>query len=252
MSGFNDLELFGTREALDALVTSMEASLTNGWKRDKSGEEQISSAAGLDYCCFTCDKCGSREAAGLFLLPDLGRNCLEVVNIVPQQMGQLSCDQYNRILDEFHLRFVKPLARKHKVRAKLCSPGPWTPRPLRGALKQALDSVTCVYQRTCHPDLKTRALHPNDHERYRRFIRVAHQYQSTLRPADIAFHLTAAGFHAELVAELEREYEIGRQVLAIHDDPWELRRLRKEERRRRKEEDAVEYERVFGRPPPAR
>jgi len=252
MKTFNDLELFGTREALDALVTSIEASRANGWKRDKSAEDEGSSRAGLDYCCFTCDKRDSREAAGLFLLPDTDRNCLEVVNIVPLDVGQLPSDQYNRILEDFHLSCVKPLARKHKVRAKLCSPGPWTPRPLRGALKRALDSVTCVYQWTRHPDLKTRALHPNDQERYWRFIQVAHQYQSTLRPSDIAFHLTAAGFHDELVAELEQEYRIGRQVLAVHADPWELRRLRKEQRRRRDLQDAAEYARVFGKPRPTR
>ncbi len=137
-------------------------------------------------------------------------------------------------------------------RLKLQRPPKDSVRPLRGALEAVLRAVTVVYQRTAHPDLKPRALHPNDHERYWRFIRVAHQYQSILRPSDVAFHLAAAGFHAELVAELAREYEIGRQVLALHEWPWELRRLRKEDARRRDEADAAEYQRVFGKPRPPR
>jgi len=137
-------------------------------------------------------------------------------------------------------------------RLKLMRPPPDRVRPLRGALQVALRRVTAVYQPTSNPDLQTRALHPNDHERFWRFIRVAHQYQSTLRPADVGFHLAAVGFHPELVAELEREYEIGRQVLAVHDRPWELRRLRKEQKRQRDLQDAAEYQRVFGKPRPTR
>jgi hypothetical protein len=133
-------------------------------------------------------------------------------------------------------------------RLKLCRPPPDRVRPLRGILERAFCSVTVAYQHTSHPSLKPRSLHPNDQERYWRFIRIAHQHQSTLRPSDVAFHLTAAGFHPELVAELEGEYRIGRQVLAIHDEPWNLRRLREEERRRRRQEDSAEYERVYGKP----
>jgi len=252
MKGFNDLEIFGTFDALESLLNRIDASLTNGWKRDEEGEAKASRIAGLDYSCYVCDERDDRRGAGLFLLPDTERGCLEVVNIVPRKMGQLSCAEYNRILEDFHVSFVKPIVRKHGVRAKLSAPRPWTPRPLRGVLKRTLDTVTMIYQHTRHPELKTRALHPNDQERYWRFIRVAHQYQSTLHPSDIAYYLTEAGFHEELVAELEQEYRIGRQVLAIHDDPWDLRRIRKEERKRRKKADAAEYERVFGKPPAAK
>ncbi|TWT42405.1 hypothetical protein RAS1_35360 [Phycisphaerae bacterium RAS1] len=125
-------------------------------------------------------------------------------------------------------------------RLRLSRPPADRVRPLRGRLAAALRRVTSKYQRTSHPMLKVRGLHPSDHERFWRFIRVAHQHSSTQRPCDVRFHLTAAGFHSELVAKLEREYEVGRQVLAVHEYPWDLRRIRKEKRERRQAEREAE------------
>ncbi|MGP1346138.1 MAG: hypothetical protein ACTS3F_05645 [Phycisphaerales bacterium] len=104
-------------------------------------------------------------------------------------------------------------------------------RPLRGVLAKALHDVTAAYWMWQQREI--RSLHPTEYERFWKFIRVAHQVRSVLRPHDVAAHLNAAGFHQDLAKKLQREYEIGRQVLAVHSAPWDLRRIRKEERRQR-------------------
>lgn len=119
-------------------------------------------------------------------------------------------------------------------RLRLCHPPADRVRPLRGVLADALHGVTAVYQ--IWQERQIRALHPTEYERFWRFIHVAHQVQSVLRPRDVAAHLTAAGLDQDLVEKLQREYEIGRQVLAVHSAPWDLRRIRKERRQRWKAE----------------
>ena len=100
-------------------------------------------------------------------------------------------------------------------------------RPIRGKLAERLRCVTGIYEMTRSHEV-VRALHPNDKRRFWQFIQLAHQYRSVVRPCDVAFHLRAAGFASELVTRLQLEYEIGRQVLAAHPAPWDLRGTRRQ------------------------
>jgi|WetSurMetagenome_2_1015567.scaffolds.fasta_scaffold35871_2 hypothetical protein len=123
------------------------------------------------------------------------------------------------------------------------------PQPLRGELARSfegfLHSATDLWT-----GAKLHVLHGSDRMRFWRFVRMAHQYSSTLRPGDVSFHLTRAGFDGGLISKLTDEYVIGRQILAMHPYPWELRVERKRARERRRKADAAEYERVFGHPKP--
>ena len=68
----------------------------------------------------------------------------------------------------------------------------------------------------------------------------------------VCFHLARVGFSGDLAEALAKEYELGRQILAMHLDPWALRAERKRARERRCNEDDEEYERVFGGPKPGK
>lgn len=119
-------------------------------------------------------------------------------------------------------------------RLRLVRPPPDRVRPLRGVLAEALRGVTRSHQIWAHPQRKVHGLHPSEQECFWRFIRVAHQVRSVLRPRDVAHHLVAAGFHPEFAQQLAREYQVGRQVLTVYPEPWNLRRVRKERRRTRR------------------
>ena len=95
------------------------------------------------------------------------------------------------------------------------------PLPLRGSLQEAFERFTVVFVRSIPPRDKIASIHPCDELRFLAFVRKAHQHRSRLRPSDVAFHLKEAGFDGQLVEELTRQYEVGRQVLAMKLDPWD-------------------------------
>lgn len=137
------------------------------------------------------------------------------------------------------LSLFETVRRTLRRKLKLVRPV-YRPRPLRGAIQKALRSFACVFiNRGSEP---VSAIHPTDELRFLRFVRVAHQYSSTLRPDDVRYHLVREGFAADLADELAKHYEVARQTLAMHLDPWNLRA----ERGARRQRDREEYDRVFG------
>jgi hypothetical protein len=118
MKEFRDLTISGTREQLVATVAEIENALSDGWKRNKQIEEEGKARAGLTpdqlRFCFKCTSTASRKAALLVLMSNREDN-LWLSNIVPDETGQLTYDQFNYILEEFVQRFAGPAAAKTGV-----------------------------------------------------------------------------------------------------------------------------------------
>jgi hypothetical protein len=118
MKEYRDLWISGTREQLIATVAEIEKALNDGWKRNKQIEEERRGRAGLTpdqlRFCFTCTPTTSRKGALLVLMSNAEDN-LRLTNIVPDQLGQLSHDEFNCILEEFLQKFARPAAAKTGV-----------------------------------------------------------------------------------------------------------------------------------------
>jgi hypothetical protein len=118
MKAFRDLTISGTRERLIATVEEIEKALNDGWKRNKQIEEQTRPRAHLEpdqlVFCFTCTTTTSRKGALLVLMSNSEDN-LWLTNIVPDELGRLTPDEFNYILEEFVQKFARPAADKTGV-----------------------------------------------------------------------------------------------------------------------------------------
>ncbi len=110
--------------------------------------------------------------------------------------------------------------RNLRRKLRLVRPKSDSPFPLRGSLKEAFERFTFIFVRGLPPLDKIASIHPFDELRFLAFVRKAHQHRSRLRPSDVAFHLKGAGFDGQLVGDLTRQYEVGRQILAMKWRPW--------------------------------
>lgn len=118
MKEYREMTISGPREALVATVAEIEKALNDGWKRNKQIEEKNRERAGLTTdqlrFCFTCTPTTSRKGALLVLMSNPEDN-LRLTNIVPDEMGRLTHDEFNYILEEFLQKFARPVAAKTGV-----------------------------------------------------------------------------------------------------------------------------------------
>ncbi len=115
MKAYRTLTISGTYEILVATIAEIENRLNNGWQRNKQIEEDGRNPAGLApeqlRYCFKCEPTPSRKGALVVLMSDPNDN-LQLTNIVPDELGQLTFDEFNSILEEFVQKFVRPAIAK--------------------------------------------------------------------------------------------------------------------------------------------
>jgi hypothetical protein len=114
-----------TEEQQTEFISSIEEHLSGGWHRDSNEEiKLLTSVPGNKFYCFTCAQKGNRQAAKLLLTHParIGTSWLYASNIIPQKIRELTIDQYNYILSEFHNRFAKPTADSIGIALELSSP----------------------------------------------------------------------------------------------------------------------------------
>jgi hypothetical protein len=113
MKDYRDLTISGTRDQLVATAAEIEKILNDGWKRKNQIEEDTRPRSGLApdqmIFCFACTATPSRKGALLVLMSNREDNP-RLTNIVPDEMGRLSYDEFNYILEEFLKKFARPAA----------------------------------------------------------------------------------------------------------------------------------------------
>lgn len=204
--------LTGDQEAL--FISWIDDHLTAGWFRDAAREEELNGGLANKFYCFACQPSADRHAATLLLTHAERRTTswLYVSNIVPQQVQQLTFDQYNHILHDFSARFAKPAADSLGIRVELSSP--------EQSIEDWLSPESAKLLRTFSSlgNKSTGSSHPMDRDRWYDFLIALHRagenpnvglLQRWLReeehwPDDIAFDLVS-------------EYEFARGLLQRYD-----------------------------------
>lgn len=105
MEVMRDLEVRGTRAQVDALVDHMTQAAKAPWARSAEGEANIGDDS---YRVFSREADGSLPALGVAL--HLEPEGIQIVNIVPRDVGNLSTGVYNAALQEFLEQLVQPAA----------------------------------------------------------------------------------------------------------------------------------------------
>jgi len=213
MQVFRELFIRGEPDQLAATAKAICASLSGNWSRHTESEERIHSArAGVGQAYgFRREKWGRRPAVDLYLV-EKDKSTLYVSNIVPQELGQLSYDEYNGILEEFVELFVRPAAARTGARVELTE--------AEEDLEDWMSPETAKkLRRFCWAANKsTGSSHPADQERWFDFIVSAHREGSKLDSATLRRWLHESGeWDEEHSYNLAAEYANYRDLLAHAD-----------------------------------
>jgi hypothetical protein len=209
MKVYRDLTISGARESLIGTIAEIETTLNDGWKRNKQIEEENRARAGLTpeqlRFCFTCTPTTSRKGALLVLMSDPEDN-LRLTNIVPEELGRLTHDEFNYILEEFLQKFAGPAASKTGVKIEtssgVVSIADWfsaeTAEKLRHFLKRTHGSTSL----------------PEDYELWKAFLVSAHCDGAKVHGDLLRRWLTEDGGCDEYCADrLASEYQFSQEIL---------------------------------------
>ena len=115
---FRELKVYGEPEALDGVIAGIEKRLADGWSRDRESEENLP-GDGTQSRFFLFARCAGAEGPAIRLAMRAEGRQLSVTNVMPAEVGFLSCTQYNSALVEFFLRFLHPAASEAGLRIEL-------------------------------------------------------------------------------------------------------------------------------------
>lgn len=103
LTKFNDLYMWVDEKHSEEFAAALEAALPEGWRRDREGEEfsKPHALGGSGWFYYWRDGRGGREAVKVALYRRDPKT-LYVCNIVPLDRCELTYEQYNRALEEFH------------------------------------------------------------------------------------------------------------------------------------------------------
>jgi hypothetical protein len=210
MKVFRELSIKGSSERLAAFIHGVTLRLADGWRRETEREGQsIKLTPGLwPMFCFTCPKAQGRGMSEIWIA-HRSANELFVSNVIPHSFGQLSYEQYNEILCEFHDQFARPAAEEQDLRIELSADNVDLEAWLSPLAAEALRSFSN------HANKSTGASHPLDRERWYKFLILSDKEKSTLDASTLARWLSEeAGWADTTASELADDYERARSLLA--------------------------------------
>jgi hypothetical protein len=210
MRAVNELVIRGDGRKLSAWLARVEASLHDGWKRERRAEERLQGSLAADTRCFSCLAGPDRPAAVVWVCSQ-GANELSVSNIVPLEKWTLSDEEHNHILSEFATQVLEPIARGTGIEVRVV--------PYRRGLARFLSAEAIRRLKTFSGAAASKTcLDPNDRGRWQAFVVQTHLDEVLLEPTALEDWLRSEGWPREQRRQLLCEYESGRSLLADYDE----------------------------------
>lgn len=205
---FQDLHLRGPASASAALHQSLKDHAVAPWRFAAEKEEQLRAMGEeSNALAFERTKTPGFEAAGLVLLAS--GDGMEVVNIVPLEVGELSYRAYNAILEDFAERVAAPAAKVAGYHVELSSGTLQLDDEVPPNVGEALRRFSALANKS------TGASHPLDRDRWFDFIILAHRSGARLDASTLARWLSESeGWPEDEARDLAGEYERARELLA--------------------------------------
>jgi len=201
MKVFRDLTIT-IPEAQEAdYVQRIAARLGDGWTRDRDAEKRLEEQSSPGFYFFRCDARSDRPAALLWLTRQ-DEDSLYVPNVVPSRYGQLTHDEYNRVITEFHREYAEPVAREMDCCVSLASDDQTIEDWISAASAQRLHSFSRRANKS------TGSAHPCDQRRWYDFVISVHKNNDSLPTSTLERWLVEeGGWGASQASELAIEYE---------------------------------------------
>ncbi len=209
MDVYRELQISGDPSELPSLVGSIESSLANGWVRDKQAELRAKDPVNGNgrRFCFSCEKTRERRAA-LLVLSEKSPGVLYVPNIIPTDGDRLSRGEYNRIIEEFCDRFVRPLAENSGVTVDMTGAQADLETWLSPTAAEKLRRFSAMANKS------TGSSHPSDQERWLDFIVTTFREGGKLDESLLRrWLLESERWPEEIASDLTSEYQFGLDLL---------------------------------------
>jgi hypothetical protein len=143
---------------------ALNTALKNGWSRaSDAGERATEQPKDRDFFFVCCDQCSSREAAMLAIYRR-DAETLYVSDILPKERSELSHDQYNAILEDFHDNVLSKLKVSFPLVFLLMSAEMDVESMMSPQAFEALKHFSALANRA------TGSAHPMDRDRWYRFL----------------------------------------------------------------------------------
>lgn len=214
MEIFRDLFVRADAGRMASLIESIERDLPAGWARDHEAEARIrvtQFGPGATYC-FTRVAKDEPGSATLFL-SQTEPGTYAVRNIIPATKRQLTRAEYNRLLEEFYERSLRPSAERDGLSIELTESRAELDHWLTPATAEKLRSFSACANKA------TGSAHPMDRERWNDFVLSAHRDGSRMDAATLRRWLVEAeGWPVEVADQLAVEYEYGRELLTFAEE----------------------------------
>ena len=134
-------------------------------------------------------------------------------NIVPKNTRDLTVDQYNKIIHEFYVKFVKPTAMSLSLKSTLTS----DTRDIQDWVSTKTAMKLQQFARLANKN--TGIGHPQDQARWFDFVVATHTEPTTLDSEILARWLEETeGWPEEKAYDLSLEYEYSRSLLKAYDE----------------------------------
>ena len=212
LSVFRDLRLRGPADAIERLRQALIEHATAPWRHAPEREERVHlpSAEGRPMA-FERAASPGYESAGLVLFarPD----GLEVTNIVPLQLSELSHRDYNAILEDFAEQIARPASNPTGFVVELSGSTVQIEDKLSVAAADALRRFNALANKS------TGASHPYDRQRWFDFVIQTHTDRSDL-DSDLLHRwlIESEDWPEDQASDLAIEYERSRALLARFEE----------------------------------
>lgn len=203
---FQDMHLRGPATASAALHRALKDHALAPWRYAAEKEDELREMVDDQALAFEREATPGFDAASLMLIA--ASDGMEVANIVPREVGELSYRAYNAILEDFAARVARPAAKTVSFSVDLSSSTLQLETAMPPEVAEALRRFSAAANKS------TGASHPRDRDRWFDFIILAHRADAQLDAWILGRWLAESeGWPEDGARDLAGEYERARALL---------------------------------------
>lgn len=202
----------GTDARIAELVARIDEAIAGDrdWRRDVDQEAWLRERKSAELLCYEGAVPGVGGRVRVWV--DAGHGRFSVTTIQPLEGGEWDFDEHNRVVEEFHDRWVAPVARELDLTLTL-SPADFS---MRTVLGDRLVSLLEGFSRSARDSFGTSRL--EEREGWLAFVTEAHRSHVELDAFMLARWLREeGGFSVDEAFDLSRRYQNARDLLRWYD-----------------------------------
>jgi hypothetical protein len=206
MKTFRDLYIYLNGMNVDIFIQKLGDQTNPIWSRNKDKEEIMDGKE--QFLCFEAIQNDRVQPVALFLFPDNDNTVWKVSNIIPTQKNELTHDEYNAALMDFHEQIIQPAIQNTSITIELTSDIVTITSVAGIDVENALKRFSKLANKS------TGASHPADQKRWFEFLTLAYHASNKLDVDLVITTLEELGWSGERAIELGLQFEFAQSLLS--------------------------------------